>query len=94
MILGGNAKYQSREILDKYDFGNGLVVTTTQRPYWKVDGQIGLATRNDAVELSLFVRNLFDVRPLTGALGLPDFGLAEYIFGQERRIGLALTGRF
>uniref|UniRef100_UPI0015A0ABAF hypothetical protein n=1 Tax=Vibrio cholerae TaxID=666 RepID=UPI0015A0ABAF len=33
MILGGNAKYQSREILDKYDFGNGLVVTTTQRPY-------------------------------------------------------------
>lgn len=69
-------------------------MTTTQRPYWKVDGQIGLATRNDAVELSLFVRNLFDVRPLTGALGLPDFGLAEYIFGQERRIGLALTGRF
>lgn len=94
LILGGNAKYQSREILDQYNFGNGLVVTTTQRPYWTVDGQIGLATRNDAIELSLFVRNLFDVRPLTGALGLPDFGLAEYSYGQQRRIGLALIGRF
>jgi len=92
--IGGNAKYQSREILNQYDFGNGFVVTTTQRPYWLVDGQIGLATRNDAVELSLFVRNLFDVRPLTGALGLPDFGLAEYSYGQGRRIGVALTGRF
>ena len=31
---------------------------------------------------------------LRGALGLPDFGLAEYSYGQQRRIGLALIGRF
>jgi iron complex outermembrane receptor protein len=94
LLLSGNAKYQSSEIMDVYDFGSGPAFPIIQKPYWLVDGRMGIGSSDERIELTVFVKNLFDLRPLNGALGLPTYGLGEYSYQQQRQIGVALFGKF
>lgn len=92
------ARYQSSEIYENFEIqdaaGNPDVLPLKQKGYWTVDPRISIETFDGRWEFAIFAKNLFNVRPIAGALNLSDFGFAEVFVGPPRRIGASLSFSF
>lgn len=92
------AKYQSSEIVELFEVlnssGNRDVQFVRQKNYWIVDPRISISPDDGRWEIAVYARNIFNVRPITGALNLQDFGFAEVFAGQPRRFGVSLSYNF
>jgi iron complex outermembrane recepter protein len=86
--LSVNARYQTRQLIED-EFA-----PIFQQAYWIVDPRIAIGDVDDRWEFAVFARNVFNVRPITTALSLDDFGLAEVSIAPPRRVGASLSFRF
>ncbi|KRB84884.1 hypothetical protein ASE00_21915 [Sphingomonas sp. Root710] len=92
------ARYKTRDLYDRYFTVNQsntpIDVTFSQKAFWIVDPTLTLASASDRWRVSVFARNVFDVRPVNSSTILSSFGLAELLYGAPRRYGASVGFNF